>query len=431
MHKMTELAKLLKGIEADLAGCARCGMCLSACPLFLETGREADAARGKLALLDGLLEEIFDSPQGATARLDRCLLCGSCAAICPNGVNATETFLKARVAIAEVIGLPAVKRRVLKKMLADPGRFDRAVKWAHKIQTWAIKPESNLIGTASLKFSPWPSPPRHFIPLAPVSFQDSISAHRKADVSSGKKILFFTGCLIDKILPRIAEAAMKVFHHHHITVFVPETQGCCGIPALSSGDADTMKQLIFHHLNLFGAYDFDFLVTACATCTYTIKKLWPMISGDDEDTRIRTNALSAKTRDITECIASLVGLKQELPDYPEKVQIVSYHDSCHLKKSLGVYQAPRSLILANPHYKLVEMEKSDRCCGMGGSFNLSHYDLSGRIGSRKLNSILSTHCHTVAAGCPACMIQLSDLLSKSGRGITVKHPIEIYAESLP
>ncbi len=430
MHTIKDLVRLLKDIEIDLSRCARCGMCLSACPLFLETGRESDGARGKLALLERLLEEIFASPQGAAARLDRCLLCGSCAAICPNGVNATEVFLKARVAIAAVMGLPAMKRRVLKNLLANPKHFDRAVRWAHKAQKWATKQENNTIGTSSLKFVPWFSPPRHFLPLAPISFQDSIRSHPKKDVSSDIKILFFTGCLIDKILPRIAEAAMAVFHHHHIAVIVPETQGCCGIPALSSGDAGTMKQLIDHHLRLFDAYDFDYLVTACATCTYTIKKLWPMITGDDGDMKVRTRALGARTLDINEFVAAACNLKKGLPENVHEVQTVSYHDPCHLKKSLGIYQEPRSLILANSHYKLVEMEKPDRCCGMGGSFTLSHYGLSDRIGSRKRESILSTHCHTVATGCPACMIHLSDLLSRSNHNISVRHPIEIYAENL-
>jgi len=36
----------------------------------------------------------------------------------------------------------------------------------------------------------------------------------------------------------------------------------------------------------------------------------------------------------------------------------------------------------------------------------------------------------VAAGCPACMMQISDMLSRAGDRIAVKHPIELYAQSL-
>jgi len=109
---------------------------------------------------------------------------------------------------------------------------------------------------------------------------------------------------------------------------------------------------------------------------------------------------------------------------------ITYHDPCHLKKSLGVAAEPRALIQANPNYQFKEMPESDRCCGLGGSFNLYYYELSANIGTRKRDHIASSGCSAVATGCPACMIQLSDMLSKAGDQIAVRHPVEIYAESL-
>ena len=77
MQDMKKLAQLLKQVEDQLAVCMRCGMCQSVCPVFAETGRESDVARGKLALLDGLLQEMFKDSTGVQERLSRCLLCGS------------------------------------------------------------------------------------------------------------------------------------------------------------------------------------------------------------------------------------------------------------------------------------------------------------------------------------------------------------------
>ena len=54
MSGMKTLTTLMKELEDQLIVCMRCGMCQAVCPLFTETGREADVARGKLALLDGL-----------------------------------------------------------------------------------------------------------------------------------------------------------------------------------------------------------------------------------------------------------------------------------------------------------------------------------------------------------------------------------------
>jgi glycolate oxidase iron-sulfur subunit len=76
------------------------------------------------------------------------------------------------------------------------------------------------------------------------------------------------------------------------------------------------------------------------------------------------------------------------------------------------------------------MAESDACCGMGGSFNLKYYGISSRIGRLKRDHIQATDCRVVATGCPACMLQISDVLSKSGDRISVRHPVEIYAEAL-
>ena len=77
-----------------------------------------------------------------------------------------------------------------------------------------------------------------------------------------------------------------------------------------------------------------------------------------------------------------------------------------------------------------EMNEADRCCGCGGSFNLQYYGISASIGKRKRDSIVESGCSTVATSCPACMLQISDMLSQAGERIQVKHAIEIYADSL-
>ena len=76
------------------------------------------------------------------------------------------------------------------------------------------------------------------------------------------------------------------------------------------------------------------------------------------------------------------------------------------------------------------MPEADRCCGSGGSFTLAHYDLSKKIGQRKRDNIVSVKPDLVAAACPACMMQIMDMLSRNGDDIPVKHVAELYADSL-
>jgi glycolate oxidase iron-sulfur subunit len=114
----------------------------------------------------------------------------------------------------------------------------------------------------------------------------------------------------------------------------------------------------------------------------------------------------------------------------EKAFTVTYHDPCHLKKSLKVFDEPRDVIHATPGCQMKEMVQPDWCCGMGGSFNLQHYEISKGIGQKKAAQIKTTGADILATGCPACMIQISDMLSQAGASIAVRHPIELYAKAL-
>ena len=134
--------------------------------------------------------------------------------------------------------------------------------------------------------------------------------------------------------------------------------------------------------------------------------------------------------DISQFLVDKVGLTAEThPRVADQIPL-TYHDPCHLKKSLGVAAQPRALLRANPHYDLQEMAEADWCCGMGGSFNLQHYEISASIGRRKRDNILKSGCQVVATGCPACMLQITDMLSQAKARVQVKHAIEIYAEGL-
>jgi glycolate oxidase iron-sulfur subunit len=431
MSSIKELTRFMHELNDQLRVCMRCGMCQAVCPLFLETGLESDVARGKLALLDGLVQQLFKDPKGVNDRLNKCLLCGSCAANCPSGVNVLEIFIKARAILTGFMGLSPAKKVILRGVLSQPEFFDNMVAWGSKFQKIFTRPASENIGTSCARLVSPLLRNRHFKPLAPVPFH-LMTPHLNTDRSrSGIKVALYVGCLIDKIFPDIARDVVHILNHHGVGIFMPEGQGCCGIPAISSGDTQTFNRLLRHNLEIFDAEKFDFLVTSCATCTSTIKGIWPMMADKDSGyVKSRVHIIAQKTMDINQFLVSKVGLKNVKFDDRIHPVTATYHDPCHLKKTLGVFAEPRSLIKANPGYRLKEMPESDRCCGLGGNFNLQYYELSTNIGQLKLENITASGCQVVATGCPACMLQFFDMLSKSGNNIRVKHPVEIYAELL-
>ncbi|MFH1984233.1 MAG: (Fe-S)-binding protein [Pseudomonadota bacterium] len=430
MADVDAIARLMRELEEQLVVCMRCGMCQSVCPVYEQTGREADVARGKLALLAGLMTKIFDDPEGTLERLNKCLLCGSCAANCPSGVDTLGIFLKARAILTAAMGLSAPKKAILRGLLAHPALFDRLTEWGAVFQKVFTRPVNDVIGTSCARFMSPLIGERHFRPLAETPFHRQVPAMNQPTGNSGRRVALFVGCLIDKLFPDIALATLKIMDHHGVGVFLPEGQACCGIPAISSGDQETFNHLVAHNIALFENDAFDVLLTACATCTATIREVWPrMASGQPKNRQSAVARLSAKAMDINAYLVNELGVSPAAEPAPDAVA-VAYHDPCHLKKSLGVFTEPRAVIRANPRYRLRELAAPDKCCGMGGSFNLQYYDISRSIGTLKRRDIESSGCRIVTTGCPACMAQISDMLSGAGVNVPVRHPIELYAEMI-
>src|SRR2546430_3528294 len=81
--------------EKSLA-CIHCGLCLSSCPTYLETGNENDSPRGRIYLMRSLQEGRLPLEHAAVRHIDQCLGCRACEATCPSGVQYGELLEGAR-----------------------------------------------------------------------------------------------------------------------------------------------------------------------------------------------------------------------------------------------------------------------------------------------------------------------------------------------
>jgi len=108
---------------------------------------------------------------------------------------------------------------------------------------------------------------------------------------------------------------------------------------------------------------------------------------------------------------------------------ITYHDPCHLR-TRGITRQPRELLRSAPGIELTEMEGADKCCGLGGTFNVYHYETSLKINASKSAAIVATGADAVVTGCPGCMMQLSDGLKQQGARTRVMHTLEILARKI-
>ena len=129
---------------------------------------------------------------------------------------------------------------------------------------------------------------------------------------------------------------------------------------------------------------------------------------------------------ICKLFYELGGMSEEGDGKPIKV---TYHDSCHLKRSLKVSKEQRELLKHTKGVEFIEMNDCDNCCGFGGSYSLLYPEISAPILEKKIQNIKESGADVVALDCPGCLMQIKGGLDARGiNDIKVKHTAEIIAE---
>src|SRR5258708_7802022 len=90
----------LELIDAELASCVSCGLCLPHCPTYRVTGEEAASPRGRIAAMR--LVQWEDAPPDAqfVSFMDACVQCRGCETACPSGVPFGRLMEGTRAALA-------------------------------------------------------------------------------------------------------------------------------------------------------------------------------------------------------------------------------------------------------------------------------------------------------------------------------------------
>lgn len=414
--------KKLKDLEEQIRQCVKCGACQAHCPVFGEEKKESVVARGKVALAHALLDQNLELDERFVADMSKCLLCGSCFDKCPNLVPTDEIVMAARREIAERKGLSTFGKAV-SAALKKPALLDLLAKGGGAFSRLLFRKVPEQSGLR-LRFPlPFVARDRTLPQIPPKPFRE-----RHSEFIPGKEgkpvVAFFTGCMINYLYPQVGEALLKVLKFLGMNVIIPADQGCCGLPALSAGDGVAAEELADRNRKAFAGREADVIVTACASCHAGIGRHYREMGPE-------FSPIADKVQDIMVFLAHQ-GLAEKLAALPrqEVFQRVTYHDPCHLRAE-GITREPRLLLTALPAVRFVEMEGADRCCGLGGTFSVYHYDSSKKIGARKAPGIEKSGADLVASACPGCIMQLQDIINHAGLPQKAVHIMELIARALP
>jgi iron-sulfur cluster protein len=420
-NRRTEMAA--DPIFREALQCIRCASCLNVCPVYRLVGGHV-FGYVYTGGIGTILTAWFNEFQETGDIQGLCLQCGQCRQVCPAKIDVPKLILELRRRLVEKQGLGAGQRsaygivnnrRLFHAMLRTAARAQGPVARKGFIRHLPLF-LSEATATRSL-----PAIARR--PLRDIFGE--IEQPR-----SEKKAAFFAGCLIDFVYPEMGLAVIQVLNRAGIEVIFPEGQTCCGAPARFAGAPDAAERSVKDNLEALTNEPVDWIVSACPTCTVSLKNEFFGMAGEGRGQDL-AREVSARTIDFSTLVKRLVDegrLKLE-PD--EAAGLVTYHDSCHLKRTLGAEGPPRE-VLAGAGFELQEMFESDVCCGMGGMYMLKQPEISQKILRRKLDNIHQTGAGVVAVDCPGCILQLRGGLDKesSGDRIKVVHTAELLADRL-
>ena len=76
------------------------------------------------------------------------------------------------------------------------------------------------------------------------------------------------------------------------------------------------------------------------------------------------------------------------------------------------------------------MEKTDQCCGFGGTFAIKYPAISGAIVEDKVNCIADTKATTLVCNDAGCTMNISRHVPPQGVDVKTKHIAELMAEAM-
>ncbi len=372
-----------------------------------------------------ILTAWFDALKSSNEIQSLCIQCGNCTQVCPGKIDIPGLILELRRRLA-VEGGQTLAQKAIFSVVNNRRLFHSMLRTASVAQKPLQK--DGFIRHLPFFLSDMTSF-RSLPAIADVPFRDKFKQVEQP--KQKQKAAFYSGCLIDFAYPEMGEAVVKILNKAGLEVLFPEGQTCCGAPARFSGAYEVAAKNAADNIDALLEQDVDYVISACPTCTVALKHdfIATFESLGRSDALPRARELSAKVVDFSTLVKKLVDEGRLTFKQGQQLGKVTYHDSCHLKRTLGVSQQPRELLI-KAGYEITEMYEADTCCGMGGSYSLKLPQISAPILERKLKNIAATRAPLVVMDCPGCVMQIRGGMDKDGEEIKVEHTAQRLAEEL-
>ena len=380
----------LAEVERNLRSCVHCGICTATCPTYVLLGDERDGPRGRIVMMQQMLEEGGAPSPQTVLHVDRCLSCLACRTACPSSVD------YARLVDAARIHIQTRYRRPI---------GDRLLRWS--IARVMTRPALVRLGLGLARAF---APVSGLLPgrLAAMARMGAGARTRPAArppaeaAANSRRIALMPGCAQAALAPGIDEAVARVLARQGYALVPLAGAGCCGSLVHHLGRSEDAKawarRAILALERAGGADSFDGILITATGCSAHLKDLAHLFAGDPVWAP-RAAAFAAKARDFLD-LARARGATA-----PRALR-VAWQAPCSLQNALRLAEAGR-MLLADAGFEVVDIPEGHLCCGSAGSYSILQPELAGQLRARKLANIAGLEPDVIATANIGCLHHLS------------------------
>jgi L-lactate dehydrogenase complex protein LldE len=234
-------------------------------------------------------------------------------------------------------------------------------------------------------------------------------------------VSLFIPCYVDRLLPGVGIATVRVLERAGCKVDYPEGQTCCGQPPFNAGCAREARAVAGHFLDCFR--DAEHIVVPSGSCAAMVKAFYAeLFRGTEREAAARE--IASRTSEFADFLVHRLGVEDVGAVCRAKVTV---HDGCHGLRELRSKEPIRKLLRRVKDLELVESTEAESCCGFGGLFSVNFPQISTAMAEVKARSIQESGADLVVSSDPSCLLQISGYLSRQGSPVRCLHIAEVLA----
>lgn len=391
----------------DADQCVKCGLCLPHCPTYKLSLHEGDSPRGRIALMQGLAQDVIAPDVSATAHLDGCLVCRACEPVCPAQVPYGRLIDRGRQGLWRAGHRPGLVWKILAFFRRTPSHIQWLTRLIRAARTTRIASLLRFTGRNRVariarfleRSGAPPSSGLHSVPAA------------------DKTVALFLGCIARSLDATVLNASLKVLNAMQFNVDIPAGQGCCGAMDAHAGDADTARAAARNNIDAMGD-DHAAIISTASGCGVQLKD-YPELALTD------AAAFASRVHDVMHFIHAN---SEKLPPLRPLTGRVVVHAPCTLKNGMREDSALPVLRMI-PDLQVMPIRHQD-CCGAAGSYLFEHPETADTLGERLLDSLGDEIPDMFVTSNIGCALHLRRLAQDRGLAMDVLHPVELLARAI-